>query len=582
MRPHVPFRTGVLLLILTLIAQFSPWIPAALARSGDPSSWGCSSAQLGLDQNTVQYAPVSGKEHESDGSRIVPRAARGTWVPVIMVHGWTGRSSHPNADGTDATQGAFSHLIDLTANKVGKAETPRSLIGQLQGLPGAAVFTFDYHPYSGRWVTDSHLGPALGKVVDCLAKASGQKVIIVGHSMGGLIARYAAAHPNRSSVISRIITLGTPNTGSLAAYLANAALTVGSGLSRAVATVRLVLAACGQVTTARMSADGLCSLLLPFLAAFDGQAGRALRFGSPELKQLANVPTGITVNAVAGDISFQLPLSWFGLGQSKDPVEVGDLIVPLSSALNRSVDSKTVSCTYQLSATRGTTQTIGLLVGLVTRNDVASAPWKSFSGPCFHTQLMRSIELTNEVMGLVNDDINPSLTNQQLANTQIPAHSCGTSQQGWDSEDPIPLKRGAGTARNPDGSYAGVTILDSSVMGRADFTDDGTEEVVLRLHCSGSEPERCCAGRTSLANFVVLFEVDRKGKLRRLGKPIMGGKSGPEGRQISSAKLSGKTVVTKEYIVYPEGHTNAELGGDPYRTITAKYVLRNGEWVEIR
>ena len=66
---------------------------------------------------------------------------------------------------------------------------------------------------SGRWVTDPHLGPALGKVVDCLAAASHQKVIVVGHSMGGLIARYAAANPDRSSSISSIArTLGAPDS----------------------------------------------------------------------------------------------------------------------------------------------------------------------------------------------------------------------------------------------------------------------------------------------------------------------------------------------------------------------------------
>lgn len=579
MRIRLPLITTMLSVALCLIAALIAPPRPAQAAPADPSKWTCSSAHLGLDDDKVEYAPVSSKEHEADGSRITPRSVGASWIPVLIVHGWTGRSTHPNSDGTDATQGAFSHLIDLTANKLGKATTPRSLIGQLQGIPGAAVFTFDYHPYSGRWVTDSHLGPALGKVIDCLAKASGQKVIVVGHSMGGLIARYAAAHPTRESVISRIITLGTPNTGSIAAYLADASLTIGSSLKRELAAVRLVLAACGQATTVRMAADGLCSLLPPFVAAFDGDAGRALRFGSKELQQLAGVPAGITVNAVAGNIGFQMPLSWFGVGQSEKVVSVGDMIVPLSSALSRSIPSKTVACTYQLSAERGAAQTAGLLIGLVTRNDVASAPWESISGPCFHTQLMRSIELTNEVMGLVNDDINPTLTNRQLANITIPAHSCGTSDYGWDSDEPIRLKDGTGVAKFVDGTYAGATILESSVVGRADFNGDGADEVALRLMCSGSEPEHCCAGQSSLLNFAAIFEVNRSGTLQRIGKPIMGGSSGPADHYITSIRLVGKTIVTTERLLYAHNYKASKVGGDPFRAMTVKYSLRNGQWV---
>lgn len=171
-------------LVALMLAAATP--AGAAVDPLNPSSWACGSEDLGLGDDRVELAPVSPDEREADGGPIVPRATpSGAWVPVVMVHGWTARSTHPNADGTEDTQGTFSHLIDFTANRSGSADVGRSLVGQLQGLPGAAVFTFDYHPYSGRWVTDEHLGPALVKVVDCLAKASGQKVIVVGHSMGG-------------------------------------------------------------------------------------------------------------------------------------------------------------------------------------------------------------------------------------------------------------------------------------------------------------------------------------------------------------------------------------------------------------
>jgi pimeloyl-ACP methyl ester carboxylesterase len=113
----------------------------------------------------------------------------------------------------------------------------RSLIGQLQRIPGAAVFTFDYHPYLAAWIDDPHLGPALGRLIDCLYRASGEKVIIVAHSLGGLIARYAATHPgatgaDRSGEISSVVTFGTPETGSVAALLLAAGTRLGAGGQR--------------------------------------------------------------------------------------------------------------------------------------------------------------------------------------------------------------------------------------------------------------------------------------------------------------------------------------------------------------
>jgi pimeloyl-ACP methyl ester carboxylesterase len=184
---------------------------AAPTRSA-PVEWGdrCGSGKLGLDKDTVQLAAALPRDKKPDGSPVAYSPdTRGTYTPIVMVHGWTGSDTHD-----DAGQGAFSHRIDLTANRLGTVTTTRSLIGQLQSLPGAAVFTFDYHPYSARWVDDAHLGPALGNVIDCLYQASGQKVIFIGHSMGGLITRYAATHPgvsgsDRTAEISTVVTFGT-------------------------------------------------------------------------------------------------------------------------------------------------------------------------------------------------------------------------------------------------------------------------------------------------------------------------------------------------------------------------------------
>lgn len=416
---------AVMASVVALMVVAAP--PAAAGADPlDPSSWACDAETLGLDDDRIELAQVNPAEREPDGGAIVPRSApSGGWVPVVMVHGWTARATHPNADGTADTEGTFSHLIDTTANRSGGADVGRSLVGQLQGLPGAAVFTFDYHPYSGRWVTDDHLGPALVDVVACLAEASGQQVIVVGHSMGGLIGRFAATDDERGSdSIARLITLGTPNQGSIAAMLTAVAADVSAVADRRLAILRLLLAECGRVTSRSMDGGSLCHMLPSFVTAFDGEAGKALRFGSPELRALnaRPVPPELNINALAGSTLMSFPArgGWFGWSWETDAIDIGDVIVDHTSATEPSSTIDDISCSYQLSAQRGAADSIGLALQVRTLNDVGDFPWNAFSGPCFHTGLPRSIELTNAVMALVREDIEgrPALMTGPRCSTQ--------------------------------------------------------------------------------------------------------------------------------------------------------------------
>jgi pimeloyl-ACP methyl ester carboxylesterase len=349
-------RSGIAVTaVLSLLIMVLPSAATAQAQPGDPAAIRCPGVQL---------APPLHKDPDRnpDGSDVkITPDSRGKFVPVIMIHGWTGRSTH-----TEKRDGAFSHRIDLSTNQLATVKPDRSLIGQLQRNPGAAVFTFDYHDYSARWIDDPHIGPALGDAIDCLYKAFGEKVIIVAHSMGGLAARYALtttgkAGVDRAAEVSTVITFGTPNTGSLAAMLGAAGAGITALMNSQLATLRLVMAACGRLSTASLRTGTLCDRLPEPVRAFDSEVGRALRYGSRQLAALKPFPQNVTVNALAGDATFEIPkLGWFTKLWDTDKVPAGDLIVTTDSAVHGANSDMKAQCSYQLNAVRGATDTAAL------------------------------------------------------------------------------------------------------------------------------------------------------------------------------------------------------------------------------
>ncbi|MBE4716586.1 alpha/beta fold hydrolase [Pseudarthrobacter sp. AB1] len=408
---------AVLMIALLLSSALTAASPANAAAS-DPWQWAtdCSAAKLGLEKDTVDWARVLNGDLKPDGRAVSRSPAKdGSWYPVVMVHGWT--ASATISSPTDRS-GAFSHLIDLRSQYPFTAAVPRSLIGQLQDLPGAAVFTFDYHPYSGRWIDDSHLGPALGKVIDCLYKASGQKVVIVGHSMGGLVARWAATNSgisgtDRSAEISTVVTLGTPETGSIIAGLVDGISAAAASSSQVVTLIRTLLSVCGKLSSQSIETGTICDWFPLFFRAFSGDAGIALRAGSAQLAALKPWPKGINIDAISGDTVFEVPQNtgWFALPWNTTKIiGSGDMIVTKSSATEGATSIQPIECQYQFSAVRGATNQIGVDIGLVAISEISRIQLNTFSGACFHTDLMRDIQATNEALGAVNDDISSRLS----------------------------------------------------------------------------------------------------------------------------------------------------------------------------
>jgi pimeloyl-ACP methyl ester carboxylesterase len=110
--------------------------------------------------------------------------------PVVLVHGWT-------ADGS-AMKGAGEALKKRTANRI-------------------QPFSFDYGPHSTTWAGDPVVAGCLARYISRVSAAwvaagGDGKIILAGHSMGGLAALYAA--PDTGGLIGGLITFDTPYLGS--------------------------------------------------------------------------------------------------------------------------------------------------------------------------------------------------------------------------------------------------------------------------------------------------------------------------------------------------------------------------------
>lgn len=391
---------STLALCLTLLGA-----PAASAAAV-PAEWDDACQVPGLE-----YAPVLDTDKQNDGTdlTLAPNAA-GSYVPVVYVHGWVSTSRNV------AGKGVFSTVPDLSAKRAGGVpQSLRSLIGNVQELPGAAVFTFDYQEHAARWVTDENIGRALGQAINCLHDNSGQKVIVVGHSMGGLATRQAFSEVDGlDGKVSQVITFGTPNTGSVIAAVASAAITGATyipGLTgRGVALLRAWLAHCGKVRSQDMlEPDLLCSNLLPpALTAFDSEAAKALRSWSTELEVLADWPEDVPVHALSGDTRFDVIGTGLFGWKKKESFSMGDGVVTVGSATDGATDSKKATCTYDLEPVSNIRDAVDTNFWKVkTYDEVSRNSVDLFTEPvpCFHGNLMREASLAGEQFGLIAADL---------------------------------------------------------------------------------------------------------------------------------------------------------------------------------
>lgn len=145
---------------------------------------------LGYLRDTVD---LEAKHHNLDRLRPVQRGlvhndveAAGT--PIVLVHGWVDNRSVFTVLRRHLQRRGFGRVVTMNYS----------------------ILTNDVPRAAAR----------LGQVVERLCEETGyERVHVVGHSMGGLVARYYVQRLAGDERVHTLATLGTPHAGTLAAYL---------------------------------------------------------------------------------------------------------------------------------------------------------------------------------------------------------------------------------------------------------------------------------------------------------------------------------------------------------------------------
>jgi len=140
-----------------------------------------------------------------------------------------------NSDGTQPS-GMFIHATDILQTGVPDVNFYGPLVDSLVNhgyVLGKSLFVF---PYDWRLDNNVHLGELDSLVNQARAANDSQQVILVAHSMGGLIATaYVNSSPARAAKVDSIITMGTPFFGSPKVYYG---LTEGYALDNGLANIK--------------------------------------------------------------------------------------------------------------------------------------------------------------------------------------------------------------------------------------------------------------------------------------------------------------------------------------------------------
>jgi triacylglycerol lipase len=145
----------------------------------------CAPADEALDDETAKQA---GDEIAADTGYTQTR------YPIVLCHGMAGFDTLFN--------GATPYFYSIESTLI---------------AGGAKVYATHVAPFAS---VEARGEALLGQIEDIVARSGSEKVNLIGHSQGGLDARYVAAA--RPDLIASITTVGTPHKGAeVATYLRN-------------------------------------------------------------------------------------------------------------------------------------------------------------------------------------------------------------------------------------------------------------------------------------------------------------------------------------------------------------------------
>ena len=126
-------------------------------------------------------------------------------LPVVLIHGkggymseiWGGVVKWNVADWVPASPGTATFAQEVAS------------------LDGVVAYRFDYKD-DEEWVDHDNVGGLFKDAIDCLYEVYGQQVVVVAHSLGGLVAQQVAKWDSDADTqkIGLVVSFGTPYEGS--------------------------------------------------------------------------------------------------------------------------------------------------------------------------------------------------------------------------------------------------------------------------------------------------------------------------------------------------------------------------------
>jgi pimeloyl-ACP methyl ester carboxylesterase len=283
-------------------------------------------------------------------------------VPVLLVHGMLGSPADWEKKELDGSA---------------------SIAARVRKVDGVVVREFDYHQRALDWVSDPGIGAKLAEAVTCLSEATGRRVIVVAHSMGGLATQYAAALPDGhggtiADHIGEVVAIGVPFNGSKLLSALQTAITGGEAATPDLAVsaaAEAILSACAGIGLAGLVADigDPCSVL----AIPRSPIGAALEYDSSAIAVLPSWPTEVPVKTIVGDGKLTL-----GIWRLRHTFDLGDTLVSQDSASAYHTDGAPIQ--------------VGCDLTVITM----------FSSSCYHGKLLRNPTVVGEVLSVIRNQIN--------------------------------------------------------------------------------------------------------------------------------------------------------------------------------